>query len=144
VKLIPGLLLTLGGVFVLSKITAAGAASRLNFIIANVGFSQTGITSVLNLVINVQNPTNTPFTISSLAGNVLLNGNLIGNIAGFNQTIVAANSQTPLGVTVSLSTIATLNDLYSVFSAGHAIVTVQGTANVDNIPLPINLTYTVV
>lgn len=145
-KLLPAIGLTIGGLYILSKITAVGAASRLNFVITNVNVTTSGISVILQVTVQVQNPTNSGFTINSLVGNVLLNGTLIGNASSFNQVSIAPNQQTPLMLTVVLSAIATVNDIVNILSGSsgvHAVVAINGTANVDNLPIPVNLQYQV-
>lgn len=147
-KLLPAVGLTIAGLFVLSKVMTASAASRINFTLGNIGISSSGITPIVQLTVLAQNPTDKSITISSIVGNVLLNGQLIGNIppVGFPIT-VAANSQSQIPISVMLQGLSLISDVVSMLSgtAGlSAVVSLTGTVNVDGLLLPLNLSYRII
>lgn len=149
-KLLPALGLTVVGVFLLQKVSAAAAATRINFLVGGVKLASIGFTPILNVTVVAQNPTNSTFTINSFVGNVFLNGDMIGNAAGFIPTTVKPASpggltgQTEIPLNVSLNGLTLVSDIVSVITGQAqvaAVVRLVGTANVDNLLLPIDITY---
>lgn len=144
-KLLPTVLLTAGGLFLLSKVSYFGAASRLSYSLASVNPVYNGAQPILQLVISVKNPTNQQFTVQALTGDVVLNGTYVGSVSGFTQTVILPLAQSQLPVSVALSLTGLVSDIISLFtgSAGQPIVAqFQGTINVDGNVLPLTLKYT--
>jgi LEA14-like dessication related protein len=134
------------GIFVLSKIATANIASRLNFVLGGVSASLSGLTPVVTVNVVVQNPTSGSFTVNSLVGNISVNGTQIGNISMFVATVIPPNNQVQLPLTVILNPAQVLTDLLNLLtgnSGNQVIVSLDGTANIDNIPIPVSIQYNV-
>lgn len=99
--------------------------------------------------IAVQNPTNSSIKLQSLAGEVYANDKLVGNVSSFTPIQIAANSETVLSFDI-VPNVAGLINLISNFVKTLVKKTqklglrikLDGTANVDGISLPVNISYT--
>jgi hypothetical protein len=143
-KLLPTLALIAGGAFVLSKMATANVASRLNFVLGGISTSFSGINPIVTVNLIVQNPTSGSFTVNSIVGNVLVNGALIGNISMFTPVQIPANGQVPLPLNILLNPVQVLTDVLNLLAGtagSQVVVIVQGTANVDNLTIPIAIQY---
>ena len=144
-KTLPIVLLTVGGLVLLDKLSYFGAASRLHYTLASINPVYNGAQPILQLVIGIQNPTSQTFTVQAITGDVLLNGTYVGSVQAFQQTIIAHLAQTSLPVSVALSLSGLVSDIISLFtgSAGQSIAAeFQGTVNVDGNIIPLTLKYT--
>jgi hypothetical protein len=142
VKLLPAIALIAGGVFVLSKLSAAGVASRLNLFISSYSLSITGIYPVINIVVTAQNVTSSDLQFSALAANVFLNGTLIGNISGFTSVLIPATAQVNIPLQATINASQVISDVVAILSGSAqvaAVIEIKGTANVSGLILPIDL-----
>lgn len=131
------------GVYIFSRLETVGAASRLNYVFKSIGveFKSAWLVQI-NIDIDIQNPTSTSFTINSMTGNLSLNDNFIGNLSNFTATEIKGNTQTAYRIALQLNTLSlpsTILDMFNNFSGITAKVT--GTVNVDNLNVPIELSY---
>jgi LEA14-like dessication related protein len=132
-----GLLIGLGvaGLWLYSK---AHTGQSLQFV--PLGASWDG--GALQVDIGVQNPTNDSLQLTSLAGQIYVNGMSIGNISEFTPRLIAANQQTPITLTYKPSILGVgLAVLNQVNNGGGVQIAVHGSANVNGIQLPINLNF---
>jgi hypothetical protein len=122
------------------------AAQTLNFFPDEVkDFHFSGLTPVFTLGLGVQNTSNQSFTINALVGNAMSNGFYVGNLANFKPQVVPKISQGILLVECRMSLIGVVNDLISAFQ-NHDFtqnLIIQGTANVDNLQVPLDLKFKV-
>ena len=151
-KLLPALGLTVAAVFVLSKLSTASAASRVNFIISGVSLDNIGITPVLKIILQAQNPTSEEFLINAITANIALNDQPIGNVSGpttDGQTYVAVSvkplSSTPVPVLAMIAVGGLVSDITDILTGAaglHAVFHIQGTANIENLLVPLDIKYT--
>ena len=104
------------------------------------GFQFNNISNI-TITFTLQNVSNSKIIFNSLAATVYLNGDTLGNISGFQQVEIPANSQQDLPLTfnvslLSLPSIATdlMNNL-----GGNYTLRVKGNFNANNIPLPLDV-----
>lgn len=130
----------------LGLVNKVNAAITLIFFPGNVqGISFQGINPVLTFSVIVQNTSNVDVTINSIAGNVLSNTELIGNVSTFVPVYLRANSQNVVTLTSQLSALGVVNDLIRTISTGSFSQDIQftGFANVSGYQMPINVSYNV-
>lgn len=122
--------------------------TRLNFLLGKVGIQFDGITPIAVLDIYAQNPTGSTYDLSAISGQLYFNGTNIGNIAYFNPLTIAAVSQTKIIVPVRLSLIGAATQLLPILTGGlkipQAVMRVVGTVNVNSIPAPIDLSFSII
>jgi len=151
-KLLPAIGLTVAAIFVASKLTTVSAASRVNFIISGVTLDNIGITPVLRIVLQAQNPTSSSFLISAVTANVSLNDQPIGNITGptvdgstYTPVQVMPLSATPVPIVAMIGLGGLVSDITDIMTGAaglHAIFHIQGTANVEGFLVPLDIKYT--
>lgn len=143
-KLLPAIGIGAVAIYLLSKLSTAGVASRLNLFISNYGMSLTGITPVISIQVTAQNVTNESLQFNALTANAYLNGTLIGNVSGFTPITIGALSQVVIPLQIIVNATLLISDVISILS-GSAGVSAQleakGTANVSNLLLPVDLIY---
>jgi hypothetical protein len=119
----------------------ANTLNSLIFIPKGVGVQGAG----LNLVLGVQNPTGSAIQLNSIAGSVNVNGSPIGNVSNFSPIVIQPNAETdvPLYLTANLFGLAggVINQLDGNEGSGNFTASLSGTANVNNIPVPVNLNF---
>lgn len=99
---------------------------------------------VITLSVTVQNPTSGSLTLDSLAGYFSINGSQTGNVSYFVQTEILPNSQTVIPLQLSVSDISLAADIVNYLNGNGSAITIliNATANVNNIPAPITLSFT--
>lgn len=120
------------------------AAANLIYFPGNItGFQLDGISPIIYVDLIVQNTNNVSFTINSLAGNVLSNNTVIGNIKNFTPVEVAGNSQAAIPLTLVLQPIAIVGDIISIITGGigKRDLQVHGTVNANGIQAGFDLNY---
>lgn len=136
--------LALLGVYVLySKLRAA---TNLVFAPGNVtGISIQGATPYIYFTVAIQNTSDTSLTIQSFAGNVSMDGQLIGNVSSFIPVVIAGNSQTMVPVTAQLQGLQIVNQLITAWSTNtiQKKVTIDGKVNGIGFQVPVNLDFVV-
>jgi hypothetical protein len=144
VKLLPAIALTVAGVYVLSKLSAAGVASRLNLFISSFSISVTGLFPVITVIVTAQNVTNSDVQFNALAANAFLNGTMIGNVSGFTPVLVGALSQSTIPLTIQVNATELISDVVSILSGSAQVAAnleIKGTANISNLVVPVDLIY---
>lgn len=134
-------LLILGGVVLWSALSLGVSGTTAQVVLQGVQFNS--LTDwVITLV--VQNVSNGAIQVNSLNGQVIANGNVIGNLSDFSGAVlVPANSEQPINIhfTPSLLSIpATVQTLISTNDPSLKIE-VKGYMNVNNDVLPYDETY---
>lgn len=143
-KLLPTIGLAAAALYVLSKLSFAGNAARLNYTVSGMGLSMSGLNPVMSINLVVQNPTNQIFNVAALVANVSLNGQPIGNVAGFQPVSIPATSQANVPLTVTISGLSLVSDVVNILngSAGvTALLHITGTVNANSTLLPIDVQY---
>jgi LEA14-like dessication related protein len=140
-----GVWLLLGGAVLLYFVGVPGAVvSKLVFVENGMTIDATNPLQInILLSILVQNPTSGSITLNSLAGSFSINGSNAGNVSDFNPTVIPPNSQTPitLNLTVSDYSIAAIILAYINSGSTSIVVGLTATANINNAPFPVNLSF---
>lgn len=134
-----------GGALLIGAIAKGAIARNLNFVISGLRIGGTVLQPILYVVLGAQNPSSLDYTIQSLSGNVFVNGSLIGNASNFNEVTLKANTQTKYEVAVQLSILVVTSTILSLFQgtiAGNLVI--QGTVNVEHVPVPLDVTYKII
>lgn len=140
----PAIGLTVGGLWLLNKLSTAGVASRLNLYIASFNFTMSGITPILQVGVMAQNVTNGSLQFNALAANAFLNGTMIGNVSGFVPVTILPVSQATIPLSIIVNATQIISDVVSILtgSAGVAAnIEIKGTANISGLILPVDLIY---
>jgi hypothetical protein len=104
-----------------------------------------GMSPVLQIRVRAMNTGNVRYTLNAFAADVTANGTIVGNANFFSQQVIEPRSQVVLLVNIRLMPVAIVNDLVTAFQTKNFRfkIDVNGTANVNNLQLPVNLTYNV-
>jgi hypothetical protein len=93
----------------------------------------------LNIVVQVNNPTNVTAEIQNIKGDLMLNGKYVGTVIGITPTILQTGSSIlRIPVTLSYTGVA---DYIKVFNKGSFALDFNGTILVDYILLPLVFSY---
>jgi len=93
----------------------------------------------LNIVVQINNPTNISAEIQNIKGDLMLNGQYVGTVIGITPTILQTGSSTiRIPVTLSYSGVA---DYIKVINKGGFTLDFNGTILVDYILLPLVFSY---
>jgi LEA14-like dessication related protein len=140
VKLLNGILIGTGLIWLFNRIGIASIASSLNFRIGGLGFS--GGNPVITLV--AQNPQSAGFAVNSIVGDVYINGTLMGNLSMFQQVMITPVSEVALPLTVRVNWLGLPGFITDVLQNGWKAgmtVNIKGNANVETTIVPLNLTF---
>ena len=97
-----------------------------------------------NLALGVQNPTSTGLTFGSLSGTLYIQDRPLGNVSSFTSTYLAPNSETRVNVRVAPSLLglaAGIMDLAEGNEPAGISARLSGTANIDNVGMPLNINF---
>lgn len=131
-------ILLIGGAIALWALSKAHTGQHLQFL--PLGASWDG--GALQIQVGVQNPTDDSLQYNSFAAQVKANGTVIGNLSGFTPKLIAPNQQTAIPVTFTPNIFGAVAAIFDqVTSGGGVTISVQGTANVNSISLPVDLTF---
>ena len=143
-KLLPAILLGVGGIYILSKVSAAATVNSLNFIVSGYSFNTNGLYPTINVNVTAQNVTNDSVLFNALAANAYLNGAFIGNVAGFQPVLINARSQSLIPLSILVNVTGVVSDVVSIFSgsAGSSVLLeIKGSANISGVVVPLDITY---
>lgn len=131
------------GVILFNRLSTAGAADRLNYVLQQISVEFKDALSIqINADIGIQNPTSTTFTIKSFSGNLLINNFYIGNVSNFTATQILGNTQTSYRVAIQISTLALPGSVLSILQNYSGLTAkLDGTINVDDLAVPLTLEY---
>lgn len=118
----------------------------LNFYPGKVkGLNWNGGKPTMTVELLIQNTSNQDYTLNSMAGNLYANGTLVGNLSVFNPVSIKRNSQTILDVQIKMLLIGMLDNIIDAITNGAYKVTLEldSYANVDNLQIPVDITYKV-
>lgn len=136
------LLLVAGGVYLAYRAyeLAEGTGTM------QVVFKGVQVNSPLNytVVLTAQNISNSPISVNSMTGNILLNGEQFASISDFTPVSVPANGQVDIPINVAPSLLSLPGDLQQLLQNGGQTLdfTVQGNINASGFVLPFNLDKT--
>jgi hypothetical protein len=120
----------------------ANALNSLIFIPRGVGLQGGG----LNFILGVQNPTGSDIALNSLAGSINVAGQPVGNVSSFTPRTIKANSETSVPLYLSANAFGIVGDIVNLLDgnegSGNFQASLTGTANVNNIAVPVSLNFT--
>jgi LEA14-like dessication related protein len=128
------------------------AAARLNYIVQRVNIRFEGITPILEILIGIQNPTSQTLTVSSIIGDLRLNGNYMAQIYGYSRTVIQPHSVSPLAITARLSLTGLYGEVKDIISAItngnfnallNQVVSFKGVINAEGVNIPMAFDYKV-
>jgi hypothetical protein len=137
------------GIKLLSK---KSAAEKLSYYVNKVSLRFSNWTPVLDVVIGVQNPTNTSINLGSILGDLYINNNYVANIAGYQLVPIAARSNTLYPISARLSVAGLIGegkDIVNAISTGQygAIINqtlkFKGYVNAEGLTMPLEFSYKV-
>lgn len=134
------------GIIAYGFINKAVALGALNFYpdrVVSIQFDNS--TPVMTISLRCQNTSSQSFTIQSLSGNIFANNVLVGNVSEFGSQIIAANSEAFVTVNVRMAIISIVNDIIRALQFGNfgQSIVLQGSVNVDNYQIPLNMNFQV-
>lgn len=131
------LLLIGGGIALWYYAGLARAGELMQVVFKTVTFNN--LTS-LNIILGIQNVSNTTININSLVGTVTMNGSTIGSISSFTPTSVPGNSEQQLSVQFDLSVLGLPGIISNIINNPSQQYTfaITGNANVNGLPVPIS------
>lgn len=121
--------------------TRSATLNSLQFIPTGIGVQGAAV----NLTIGVQNPTANPLTLSSLIGSLSISGSPVGNVSDFTPVVIQPNSQTNINVLITPNVFGIAAGAINMIDGNEGEsglnATLSGTANVNGIPLPVNIAF---
>lgn len=86
----------------------------------------------------IVNPTNTPLTVDSIAGDIFLNKNLLASIQNLTPITIPANSEILYPIKINLSAFNIINTVYNLIKNKQKInVYFDGTVNSSGVAFPL-------
>ena len=117
-------------------------ATALQYSIEAVSIKGTKIILKLGLL----NPTGTPANFNSFVGTLFVKGIQVATIENFNKTKIAPNSKTIIDFTITPTGLGILQTISKLLKKGglkNLSAELKGTANVDSVNFPVDITYNV-
>lgn len=134
------ILLGLAGLAVYEYSQLGLAAADVQFLFQGVNVNSLSNVQVTMLV---QNVSNTPIVLNSMTLDLSVNGQSIGNAAVFPQVpiTIQPNSQQPVAISITPDWLSIPSTVQSLIQSNSPNVKFEavGTANVNNIPFPIDV-----
>lgn len=99
----------------------------------------------LQIKLGLSNPTNASVTINSIVGVLNSKGNDIANVQSFEKVTILPNNKTFISLDVTPSLVGLFTTVKQIVRKGgfkNLNLKFKGTANVNGLPLPIDVTYT--
>lgn len=132
--------LIVGGAVALYFLSQSGAAGKLRVYFKSISFGKTKGFKLPEIfaIFRIVNPTNTPLTVDSLAGDIYFNKNLLASVQNLNKVTINANSELLYSVKIESSAFSLVQTLYDFIKNKQKItVSFEGTVNSSGIVLPI-------
>lgn len=119
------------------------SAGFLEYVVKKVGLAFAGAAPILNVEIGIQNPSNTSFVVSAIAGTLYANGEPLSNVSSFAEVSIPAKTQAVYPLNFRLSLIGVVSDIVKIFSSGGIAQQLEfkGTVNANGAAIPINLKF---
>ena len=95
-------------------INKANAAKRLNYFVQKVSLRFSGLTPIIDIVVGIQNPTNSTIKVGSILGELYINDNFVGTVSGFQLTSIKGLATTYFPISARLSTGGLVSEILSI------------------------------
>jgi len=115
-------------------------AQAIRFSIEKISFSGTKIILRLGLL----NPTGNEAKFNSMVADVFVRGNQVATLSTFETVKIKPNSKSTIDIQITPTGVGILSTLRSLISKGglkNLKANIKGTANVDGVAFPIDITY---
>lgn len=119
---------------------------RLSFRLSGVKLRGSVLQPVLDIAIAVQNPTRQRATLRSIVADLTIDGKFIANVSFFGSTVIAPVSETPVSISARPSltgAFSSVADILTREGGQKAVALLKGSANIDGITYPIEITRTI-
>ncbi len=94
------------------------------------------------VVLGVQNTSNTTLQYNSFAGSLIVNGSAVGNVSDFTAQPIAANAETDLTINISANVLGIASQIMQQLQSGGTGIqsaSLNGTANISGVQYPVNV-----
>jgi hypothetical protein len=118
--------------------TKYGAVVNLQFLPRGITVNNQGF----EVVLGVQNTSNTSLQYNSFAGSLIVNGSNVANVSDFTAQPILANAETALRFNVTANLLGLASQILSQINSGVVGVQsaiLQGTANIGGSQYPVNV-----
>jgi len=132
--------LIVGGAVALYFLSRSSAAGKLRVYFKDIRFGKTKGFKIPEIFANfrIVNPTNTPLSVDSLAGDIYFNKNLLASVQNLNKITINPNSEFIYSVKIESSAFSLVQTLYDYLRNKQKItVSFDGTVNTSGVVLPI-------
>lgn len=136
----------LTGGYLAYQVVRGMAIQKMDFSLQGISASQDFLTTNVKLKLRITNPTGQTNTLDNLYGNIYANGQYLGYASLPAQIVIGPNGQTDAEIGVAISDLSLLGLMISIASgaASNAVINFTGTAIVDKLIFPVNLSYKVI
>lgn len=120
-------------------------ASNLRYIIRDVALRGTLLSPKIQITIGIQNTSNQKAIVKSIAGSVYWNNAEFAKISKFETIEIKPNSETAFKFDAIPSALGVFQTVKDLIKQGlkNGVIKFEGTINVDNINVPLNIEKTV-
>jgi LEA14-like dessication related protein len=128
------------------------ALDQLRFFVHKVSLRFSILTPVLDIVIQIQNPTAEPITVNSIVGDLFINDHYVANISSYQLTKINGVSATYFPVSARLSIGGIINegaDIVKAITSGginsiiNSKIRFKGYVYAERLRAPLDITYKV-
>jgi hypothetical protein len=140
--LLPLVGLAVVGYFLIRRSTFA---NNIQVVLKDIALRGTITRPRINVTLGIQNPTNSKATIKSILGNVLWNDQSFANVSSFKTIEILPNAESTFVVETRPDLLGASGVIVDIFRKGFkgGVIKFEGTINVNNINLPLNVTKNV-
>lgn len=137
------ILWVVGGAAALYFLARYSFSQKANFMLRNVKPSGTITQPTVTVEIAVQNPTNQRITVKSIVGSLYVEGKYLANMSSFGDQVITGNSESILKLTARPSALGVFQSIKVLFNTPLKDLDIRftGSANIDGINVPIDVTY---
>jgi LEA14-like dessication related protein len=120
-------------------------AGYLEYVVKRVDLNWAGASPIFTVSLGIQNPSNTTFTVESIAGTLYSNGDPLGNISAFDKIVIPPNDETVYPLNFRLSLIGVASDIIKIFTGGGTSQQIEfdGVVNANGIAVPLKFKYVI-
>ena len=136
--ILPIIALGAAAFFILRRSTFA---KNLVFVFRGIKIGGRWLSPKIELTIGIQNPSNQKANFKSMSAVISWNNSEFGNVSSFTPVTINPNSETNIKVIVEPSVLGLYDTIKTLIKTGlkNGKISIVGTANVDNLQIPINI-----
>ena len=139
-KLLPFILI--GGAVVFYFLSRGGTAKRIRVYFKDLTFGKmSGLIPEIFARFRIVNPTNTPVSVDSIAGDIYFNQQQLASVQNLSRINIPANSEIVYPIKIQVSAISVLTTIYRFIKNKERLkITFDGSINTTGIVIPIQQT----